>query len=481
MNRFIVSVGVIGIACGGLLTAHSRAVASPAGMQSPGEAGSTQSGGGNAPVAGGVTVQIDIPKDSGGAEGVKVDADTAAKNYVLTTKKWELGFNRKKSPGFYVVISSARIHSGDADTFAERRSQAATEAMLGAKIQIAEYLANQVSTELERVITTRSPGAAAKEASTPKDTGMESIVTKLTTLANHEIDNLLRARGIDPSAATEAQRAELAKQIVGRKEFKQAVKSEAETQVVGLQAFRTFESIGAGEGKIAVVAVYSDKYIGLQRALTGQTGSTTPKGAPGDPISQWANEQGADVLLYTHGAQVRVNETGELVLVGFGQSSKEDMDGLGEQVARDEARLLAQGELRNFLGSLITSEQSSSRASTMESYSDKTSAFTSQSESKARAKEVADKLSMPGMLEVFTWSNKHPQSELQTYGSVVVLSVSEMIEANELRDQFNAVGAAAGGAGGSGIKRPAGSAGGTVPNKPVRGNTSGAGAEGVDP
>jgi hypothetical protein len=85
------------------------------------------------------------------------------------------------------------------------------------------------------------------------------------------------------------------------------------------------------------------------------------------------------------------------------------------------------------------------------------------------------------MLEVFTWSNKHPQSELQTYGSVVVLSVSEMIKANELRDQFNAVGAAAGGAGGSGIKRPAGSAGGTVPNKPVRGNTSGAGAEGVDP
>jgi hypothetical protein len=426
-----------------------------------------------------VTVQIDIPKDSGGAEGVKVDAHTAATNYVLTTKKWKLGLNPPTN--FYVQISSAPIHSGDADTFAERRSQAATEAMLNAKIKIAEYLAGEVSTELERVVTTRSPGAAAKEASTPKDTGMEPIVTKLVTLANHEIDNLLRARGIDPSAATEAQRAELAKQIVGRKEFKQAVKLEAETQVVGLQAFRTFESIGAGEKKIAVVAVYSDKNIGLQRALTGQTGSTTPKGSPGDPISQWANEQGADVLLYTHGAQVRVNETGELVLVGFGQSSKEDMDGLGEQDARDEARLLAQGELRNFLGSLITSEQSRSRASTMGYYSDKTSAFTSRSEFKARAKEVADKLSMPGMLEVFTWSNKHPQSELQTYGSVVVLSVSEMIKANELRDQFNAVGAAAGGAGGSGIKRPAGSAGGTVPNKPVRGNTSGAGAEGVDP
>jgi hypothetical protein len=269
-------------------------------------------------------------------------------------------------------------------------------------------------------------------------------------------------------------------------DFSDAVNLVAEHELSGLQAFRTFENMGSnGEGKIAVVAVYSRKSSDLQRALLGQTGGVAPKGTPSDPVSKWAESQGPDVLLYTHGVQMRTDEHGELVLVAFGQSSPLLPSARSAEAAKKKANLQAYGEMRRFLGELVASAEIDREASSLKEYADQTSEFKSESSYSEMVSARAEKLKMPGVLPAaYTWAKQHPQSNRETQGCVLMLSVSEMVNANELRKLFKAAGGAAGGAGGSNLSRPAGESSAKdkpQPKQPSGGSSSGQGAEGVEP
>jgi hypothetical protein len=179
---------------------------------------------------------------------------------------------------------------------------------------------------------------------------------------------------------------------------------------------------------------------------------------------------------------MRTNERGELVLVSFGQSSPRLGSARSADAAKKKANVQAYGEMRRFLGELVASAETDAEASSLTEYADKTSEFKSASRFTEEASSRGEKLTMPGVLEAYTWSKQHPQSDRETQGCVLVLSVSEMIEANELRKLFKAAGGAAGGAGGSNLTRPAGeSAAKDKPKQPSGGSSSGAGAEGVDP
>jgi hypothetical protein len=493
MNFIIAGIGAIGIAFGGLLASPSRAFASPSCMQSPGDSGSSQSSGDTAPTAGGVTVQIEIPKDFGGAEGGVTDAIQAARDY-LAKKNWVEGRNGPTDSGFFVVIASAPIVKSEPKAFDQNRRQAAKEAMYQAKKAMVKYLAAEVETTMRfKYVEGNPPLGEIASAATKAAPTQPGAIAKLSAILNYEIDQQLIERGIDPSLKSPEQQAEaaaaakkIAKQLMAKTEFSDAVNIAAEHELSGLQAFRTFESVRAsGVGTVAVVAVYSKKSADLQRALLGQTGTTAPKGAPSEPVSRWAASQGDDVLLYTHGVQVRTNETGELVLVGFGQStplsasSARMTDG-----AKKKAIEQADGELRRFMGELITVAERVAEASTLSEYADESSEFQSSSSYEEQVTARAAKLSTPGILKAYSWTKQHPQSDRETQGCVLVWSVSEMIAANDLRNLFKAAGGAAGGAGGSGLGRPTArqaTGGEQKPRKPVGGSSSGSGAEGVDP
>ena len=488
-SSFIAQLGTVALTTCAALAVQSHAFAMP--FQAPGAADKPQN---PASQAGGVMVQIDIPKDSGGAEGVKVDAEKAAKDYVQGTKGWAIGRNGDPRTGFIVQIGSAPIvkaDNTDAGSFDQRRRQAAKEAMLQAKKAIVKFLAAEVSTAMKLKYVEGEPPlteiAAAEAKQSPAEPG---AIAKLSAIMNFEIDQQLKKRGIDPSLKTPEQQAkaaeaakQAAKEVMAKTDFSDAVNLAAEHELSGLQAFRTFENMGSGgEGKIAVVAVYSRKSSDLQRALLGQTGGVAPKGAPSEPVSKWAESQGPDVLLYTHGVQMRTNERGELVLVSFGQSSPRLGSARSADAAKKKANVQAYGEMRRFLGELVASAETDAEASSLTEYADKTSEFKSASRFTEEASSRGEKLTMPGALEAYTWSKQHPQSDRETQGCVLVLSVSEMIEANELRKLFKAAGGAAGGAGGSNLSRPAGeSAAKDKPKQPSGGSSSGAGAEGVDP
>jgi hypothetical protein len=442
---------------------------------------------GGASQAGGVALQFekDYSKDYGTAVAAPEDAEESAKKY-LAEKGWSIGRNGTPETGFIVVVGKGPIVAGDASSFDQRRRQAAKEAMLQAKKAMVQYLAAEVETSTKFKYVEGTPpmdDIAAATSVAPKQPG---ALAKVKAILDHELDKQLKSRNIDPSLKTPEERAKAeeearkaARQILGSTQFRDAVTIAAEHELSGLQAFRTFESTGSGgTGKIAVVCAYSKKSADLQKALLGL--GSAPSGVPQQPITKWAEVQGADVLLYTHGVQVRTNEKGEVVLVGFGQSTPVGKSERQLDAASKKAKVQAMGELRRFMGELVATAESDMEASSYADFADDTSEFKSEAQYQEEITAKAAGLKMPGVLEAWSWTKQHPASERQTKGCVLVWAVSEALEANALRDRLKAAGGASGGAGISG-KRPAPTAP-SAPKAPANtGPSSGSGAEGEQP
>jgi hypothetical protein len=454
------------------LTAADSAVAAP--RQAPG--GASQE---SAPA-----VQLERDKDYGTAVAVTVKADAAAKAYI-EERGWTIGRNGTPESGFLIFIGTGPIVEGKPADFHIRRAQAFEEAMLRAKQKLVQLLAAEVSTSLKFEYSQGTPPLdeiAKAESVTPSEPG---ALAKLNAILNHEIDKELEKRNIDPSLQSPEEKAkaekaaqDAARTILSTTEFSDATTIVAEHAVSGLQAFRTFESVTSkGSGQIAVVAIHSRKTEELQRALLGL--GSAPSGAPKQNVAQWAKEQGPSVLLYTHGVQVRTNEHGELVLVGFGQASPIGKSERHLAAATAQASVEAMKNLRRFMGSLVRSAQVDTMATRVKDFADDTSEFKNESQFRESITSVAESLKMPGAPAVFDWEFQHPQSDRVTVGAVHVWSVSEALAANDLRDRLRQASVPQGGDGISGKRGPSG----TQPKQPAASGKSsaGQGAEGETP
>jgi len=445
--------------------------------ETPASAGGTQ--------AGGVKVQFAADKDYGTGTVTRGDALKEAQEYVAS-KGWDGMSIKDDGSGFIVFVASAPISGGDEKSFDARRTQGYRSALLEAKKAMVNYLKQTVQTSVQLLVR---QGRFAEEARVAAngETSDGGVLARLKALALHELDKECEKRGIRTTSQSPKDKAEaeaaaesIMKELVESRSFEQATSRAAEEEVSGVQAFRTFETVGPnGEGKVAVVAIYSPKSAALQQALLGR--GAAPVQMPAVRPSQWAREQGPGVLLYTHGAQVRVNERGELILVGFGQATPQSDSSTLVDTAQKRAELRAVGEIRRFMGELVSANSSEDEKNNLEVYSAGASAFDSTDGYWEKVAAVGKALDLSGIQSVYTWSYRHPSNTHETQGAVVVLSVSEMIAANHLRDKMKAAGGAAGGQGGTTLRRPAGgSSDSKKPVTPGKGS-SGAGAEGVDP
>jgi hypothetical protein len=513
-NRTFAPMGALSLAVALCATSVSYAIPQDQGgagksKDVPAKSGDSSKQDAGAATAGGVAVQFngEFDKSFGTAKKAK-DATKEARAY-LKSRKWVEGTNDPDADPddqFIIVIGSAGIQKGDADTFDERRQEAALKALLDAKAKMAIKLNAwvQAKTKLKYAEKNADPLAALNSPKTKDLAKSPDAIDKVQALFNAKLDKALREEKIDPatlSSMSDAEKAaakeksiEQAKKLLkSTTEFSDAVKIAAEHEVSGLQSFRTFESSAGKAGDIAVIAIHSEKSRALQRALLGM--GSVPPGAPNKSVSDWIDslpklegvEDPEDVLLYTHGVQMRTDENGELVLVGFGQSYPigDEPDHL--DAAKDKAEVQAQGQLRRFMGEFITLAKEDARSSTLEAYKDGSSQFTNTSKFDKDVDSELKELSMKGMEPVYSWNQRHPGSDRDTYGAVVVWSVKRALEANKLSDQLKAAGGAAGGTG-IGDKRAS-----TNPpevtadeaekkkKKGTNGGTNGGGAEGETP
>ena len=438
-------------------------------------------------VVGGVTVEFQPDYGTAAASDSK-DAADQAKDFVAS-KKWKVGANEN---GMIVGIGQAVLPcASDSNSFDQCRRQAFSEAMFQARKELVKFLSAKVSASVESLYREGDIVKELAKARAGQVAEQPGLVQKVALLASSYIDEELKSRGVDfgqqQAAQADADRQNQialarkeAEELVTTSEFKSAVEALAASEVSGIQAYRTFEFIPAGgKGSIAVVAVQSDRSSQLQRALLGL--GEAPTGAPKEPISQWAAAQGAGNLLYTFGCQPRINESGELVLVAFGQSSPIGNTERQVDAAEKKAALNAQREARLFLGAAVMSQEQQIEAATLKEFADDTAVYQSQSRYEERLSARADRLDMPGGLRAFRWKMKHPLSPKVTVGVVYEFSVTQALQANKLRDAFKAAGGAAGGAGIS-TKRPTEAPAPKKPEqkRPLSGG-SGVGAEGDEP
>ena len=458
-------------------TAACIAIAPVALAQAPGS-------GGDAAKAGGVVVEA-VPQNDpkfGLGEAAQKAADEQARDF-MRLRELRQGYSSKNKLFVAVGLSELPKSCGQAG-YEFSRSIGFRKAMLDAKQSLAEFLGLSIQTELTRQLTSGTPGDSAEPTDSPKGIGKvpTTLMEKAKLILDDAVDVELQKRKL-PNAKDEAAAAELraatAKKVIATDSFKEATKAIAQAELAGLQAYRCFESSGAGasKGMIAVVAAYSESSGQLAKSLL--TGEPAPKSLKQDSVQEWVDSLSEQELLYTHGAQIRTDEDGEVVLVAFGTSTPARNDPTLNNIARADAKKAAETAARTFVGTMLVINTEVKRGEEIKVFEEAGSDVQNTSSFSQRVKEVAGALTMnPDPIR--DWHAHHPceKDGVETYGRVLRFSLSGARAAGELKAALAAIGGWKGGAGPS-AKPQAPS---PAPKKKPQGSSSGAGAEGeLDP
>lgn len=420
-------------------------------------------------------VIIEMAGDAGRGQWCGREAKSMAEAY-LREKGWTTGPN--DGGRFIVALASEAILCGpDNANFGDCRRFAFGAAMLKAKQEMAQFLSAEVSTAFERAVRQQIPQP------TPENLGIDA---KAAEGMSEEMLALLGG-SVPPAQPAGAAPATDTTQPLLSQQVQSAINIKARAEVSSLQAYRTFESVDAnGRGQVAVITVYSERSHDLRNSLVGRAPAVT--GTPGPRIGDWASSLRPDELLYMFGSQYRFDERGNLVLIGFGQETAVSGSGMAEQVARERAQVLAIGALREYLGELVTTESIDRPGVSVTEYVDGGGKIQNTGLFISEIKAEAEKLEMPGIMPIHSWSATHPQADRPTVGVVVTMSVADALRANALRERFQREAGSRGGRGIAG-QRPAsmqpGAGGaaqqpGTPPRRPGVGS-GGSGASGGEP
>ena len=443
---------------------------------------------GGAPAAGGVVVEM-VQNDPKLGTGSKVEnAQKQASNF-LAERKLKRGYDATNKLYIFIGSEPIAVKAGDA-SFDDARQDAFMIALLDAKQQMAEFMGVRVKAEMEKIVKSGTPGQYTPSEASKSDGIMKALLTKALVIVNDAANKELMKRGLekegsgkDAKAVDRAKELEAARKkaadIVMDKSYKEFASISSRAEVSGAQVYRSFESIESGKmGSVAVVLVFNDSSKELTSALLGK--GLAPKGVANKNLTDWVTGLGDEVLLYTQGAMMRTDEHGEVVLLAFGQASpiREDEDLAKE--AENEARERAQLAARLFVGDFIQSNSDSERGFDLKKFKDVANSDEYKSTKKRLAvtKSTSEALNLGGGSPIYTWSAKHPMSDVTTEGCVLMFSLSSAEAANALRDTMNSLGGSKGGDGVS--TRPAEAAPATEPTGAgsKKGSSSGAGAEG---
>jgi hypothetical protein len=365
-------------------------------------------------VPGGVVLAFDEAWGQG--QAAPADARSAAEALVASMG-WVEGVNDLDGARVHVVIASRAIPASTGGVgFARRRTAAFRGAMLDARAALAEQLSTEIETRLRRLIAEGAGTAAAAESAVIDsellgDEGWSWLAARGSLVASDESEGGPQALEITDAMVKTATRA-----VIG-----------------GVQAFRTFEAVAPdGEGAIAVVATWSPRGRALQRALLGL--DEVPRGVPELDLALWAASlDPQELLLYSFGAQPRLDQHGELAIVAFGQAEALFPGEAALDRAATRARLAAMEELRRFLGSEIVAERALREIASLVvglggSRVDTGGALVEEIDDRGAA------LRLSGVSMLRRWTATHPRGGLPTVGVVLKLSASDAIRAAMLRD-----------------------------------------------
>jgi len=364
----------------------------------------------------------------------------------LSSKGMTEGENTKKDgSSYYVAVGYGVIQAPlDSRSYGDSRVNAYNKAMLDAKAKMAEYLELAIRTETEHDYAEGNFGGN-EEAERDE----LSIGSKIKRLVVAKLDDALRAEGLDPDAADRAARERVAKKQLNGDLYKKVIATAAKAEITGMQVMCSFEGVPAGEkGQIGVVAVWSPKLQAMARSLS--RGGKLPSGVGKRPIKdQIPNDK--EVLLSTFGVQQKIDESGHLVLVAFGQAGAATDSPQSANAARNKAKMQAMAAIREFAGETVAVTTDAINAESVEEFENAAESYEDVSAYSQKVKAVAESLKISGIATIKNWEAKHPLTGRMVYGAVCSWSPESAARAQSMK---RAMDSAASGAGAGATPQP---------------------------
>ena len=351
----------------------------------------------------------------------------------LSSKGMTEGENTKTDgSSYYVAVGYGVIQAPlDSRSYGDSRVNAYNKAMLDAKATLAEHLELAIRTETEHDYAEGNFGGN-EEAERDE----LSIGSKIKRFVVAKLDDALRAEGLDPDAADRAARERVAKKQLNGDLYKKAISAAARAEITGMQVMCSFEGVPAGEkGQIGVVAVWSPKLQAMARSLS--LGGKLPSGVGKRPIKDQIPAD-KEVLLSTFGVQQKIDENGNLVLIGFGQAGAVSDSPTSANAARNKAKMQAMAAIREFAGESVAVETAALNAESVEEFENAAESYEDVSAYRQNVEAVAKSLKISGIATMKNWECRHPLTGKTIYGAVCSWSPDSAARAQSMKRSMDA-------------------------------------------
>ena len=364
----------------------------------------------------------------------------------LSSKGMTEGENTKRDgSSYYVAVGYGVIQAPlDSRSYGDSRVNAYNKAMLDAKAKMAEYLELAIRTETEHDYAEGNFGGN-EEAERDE----LSIGSKIKRLVVAKLDDALRAEGLDPDAADRAARERVAKKQLNSDFYKKVISTAAKAEITGMQVMCSFEGVPAGKkGEIGVVAIWSPKLQAMAQSIS--RGGKLPAGVGKKPVKEQIPAD-KKVLLSTFGVQQKIDESGHLVLVAFGQAGAATDSPQSANAARNKATMQAMAAIREFAGETVAVTTDAINAESVEEFENAAESYEDVSAYSQKVKAVAESLKISGIATSKNWEAKHPLTGRMVYGAVCSWSPESAARAQSMK---RAMDSAASGAGAGATPQP---------------------------
>jgi len=334
---------------------------------------------------------------------------------------WKPGRNKKDGSFIAIGVGS---YDGDSGRMALNRTLAFQSALFAAKNKMAKYLSSDIQV---------AAAAFVSQGTLPRaEDGLPLDVVQ--------------------QVAGEAKKDGLSGDTVEKgtsRQFARAVQVLARAQVAGSSIVKVIDNGKPGsDGAIAVVVRWSPKTKALAETAVGKKpgavqSDTAPSVAEIDNLTE-------DDLHTCFGARVMRNDENEACIVAFGQGEAKDTGEAEMEIAEEIAQTDSSGNIRQFVGEMILCNQLLNQASSYSALANGGKPFESSQGFSRECESRAAALNMAGIEEVRAWEGQRKGAR-PVAGVVQLWSVSGSTDATRLRNEFNELNAAAGGAGRSNI------------------------------
>jgi len=355
------------------------------------------------------------------------NAEDSANKY-LAEKGWCEGLNEKD--GRYVAIGSSGIKGSPSDkNFQDYRVNAYTKAMLDAKSNITKFFAQEISTRAALSITEPMSAAALEKEAEEKAQVPPTILQKVKTLIHKKLDKELAKEGV----SYDSPKAKKAIEDLNHHEsFANIVLSLSKTQVGGLVTSKIFEQ----DGKIVVVAYYSDKTKILAGAMNGTGAIPKVKARKGDPVGVWVKKLKKSQLYPSMGIQLTSDKDGNIVILSYGQARARSSSHTSIKMGYSKAEKNADGYIRNFAGETVAYAGQMASLEDSKEFVDGTSVSNIESMTDEIIQTEAKALNFSGIQTIHKWSIPDRRSGETICGVVRMWSLKTSDSANISREQM---------------------------------------------